>query len=115
MDDVHNKGVSLPMAARVSHPKIQRSLEMRSSVRIDSPIGAAVLESHPDVIGRLEYLKRKRHIHDARHPEQKSFRIRVGGRTVLEILPLLWERLRRYGSSLPSTTPWPAGMPSRAE
>ena len=67
---------------------------MWSSVRIDGPIGAAVLESHPDVIGRLENLKRKRHIHDARHPEQISFRIRIGGRTVLEILPLLWERLR---------------------
>src|SRR2546427_7769319 len=93
MDDVHNKCVSLPMATRVSHPKIQRSLEMWSSVRIDGPIGAAVLESHPDVIGRLENLKRKRHIHDARHPQQIPFRIRIGGRPVLEILPLLLEGL----------------------
>src|SRR5205814_1029475 len=76
MDDVHNKGVSFPMATRVSQPKIQRSLEMRSSVRIDGPIGAAVLESHPDVIGRLENLKRKRHIHDARHNEQNRRRKR---------------------------------------
>ena len=53
MHDIDDERVFFPMSARVSHPEIERPLEMWSSVRVDGPIGGTVLERYRHVIRRL--------------------------------------------------------------
>ena len=65
---------------------------MRRAVRVDKPDALRVLERHRHVGRRLEDLKRKRHVHDARHAWQIALRFRIGGRAIGEVLLLPLER-----------------------
>src|SRR2546426_170823 len=91
--NIDNEDVALPVSSGISHPKIERPLWMWSSVRVNVSPSAVVLERDPYIIGRLENLERKRHIHNAGNTKQISLRIRIGRRAILEILPLLRKRL----------------------
>ena len=72
-----------------------------------------VFEYDHDLIGRLEDLKWKRHVHDAQHTGQIPLGLGISRREFSKFARFFARTAGRYGMSFPSTIPCPAGTPRR--
>src|SRR5262245_8152512 len=91
--NVDDEGVPFPAPTGITHRPLDGALGMLT-VQVDVT-KAIVLEQHADVGRRLNDLKRKRHVHDARDTRLKALRLRVQGETVLEVLVPCCQRRRQ--------------------
>jgi len=73
-----------------------------------------VFVQNGDVLGRLNDLKRIRHVRDPRHPGALHFVSGSAVRRFSKFSRFFASAHGWYGISFPSTTPCPAGTPSDA-
>ena len=92
--DLHHEHVTLPMPARVAHPRFNALVHRRLAVRVDESVYLRPLERNRDMVFRLEDLKRKFEVHDAGHARHVTRVERVFGGATREVLALLLRRPR---------------------
>src|SRR4030095_5687072 len=95
ISDVDDEGVPFPAPTGITQRPLDGALGMLT-VQVDVT-KAIVLEQHADVGRRLDDLKRKRHVHDARDARLKALRLRVQGKAVLEVRVPSGQRLGQVG------------------
>ena len=115
VDDVHDQRVAFPAAARVTHPEVHAGTS-GLSVGIDEAEHRRPLEGDRDVLGCLENLKWKLHVHDPGDAGHITTRQRIGRLPVREVLELfrrgrrLVRNLAAFDDSLACGHPIPCGM-----
>src|SRR5262245_61454123 len=93
MNDVHDQSIPIPAATRVSHPPFDRTSGVRAADE-DVSDSMNILVQDDDLIRGLHYLKRIRHVGDARNARQETSRFRVRRSVVLKVFLLLLSRPR---------------------
>ena len=81
--DVHDQRVAVPPANGVAVPEVE-AIDVCLSVQVDGAIVVDVLVENHHGLRRLDDLKRKRQIREARHTGLEALGQRIGGRAVLK-------------------------------
>src|SRR4026209_1730266 len=84
---VDDQRLSFPSASRVSHPRIDGTLEIRP-IHVEDAAGARELVSDEDVLRSLNDLKRKGHVRGPRYTRHITLDLRVLGQPGFEVLLL---------------------------
>ena len=105
---VDDERLSLPVGPRMSHPRFDGRLEIRT-VQINDPARARELVGDQYGLGRLDNLERVGHIGGARHARHVALHGRVALEPMLEIVLLLRPRLGSVGDLAALYDAEPAG------